>query len=167
MLSVLFVLLLIIIIIFSYLFFAPFYLEINSTIGLYRVRFHHLASAILKIENESLFIETKIMWWKKKIDLFQIKYKVREKPVRKPVKRLKMKISINKIKRILASFKVNKLYLSIDSGDNQLNGLLFPLFYWMSIYTSKSLKINFIDNNIFILEIENSFARMSWAYISS
>ena len=47
-----------------YLFFAPFYLEIDSNIGLYRIRFYGLAWARLKME-ENLSIELNVFGWKK------------------------------------------------------------------------------------------------------
>ena len=69
------------------------------------------------------------------------------------------------VKAIMNSFSVNKCYLSIDSGDVQLNGILYPFFYWLGKRMHKTIEINFLNRNEFILEIENNFARIIKTFI--
>ena len=160
------VFLLILVSISCYLLFAPFYLEINSRIGLCRIRFHRLAMAGFYLQESSLILELKIAGWRKQIDLLA------ERPSHKENLKIKYKkerktISLKKIKAILKSFKVNKLYLNFCFDNMPLNGILYPAFLWLSRRTGKHFEINFWNENEFILEIENNLFRMIRAYIKS
>ncbi len=159
------ILIFIIAIIFSYLLFAPFYFEINSITGLCGIRFHHLASAGLIFTDDSLKIDIRIAGWNKQTYWPAITEGKKEKPVIIKKKKKPLKISFSMVKAILNSFKVNKCYLTIDSGNMQLNGILYPFFYWISKRTHKTIEINFLDKNEIILEIENNFARILKAFI--
>lgn len=163
------VLLISVVFVFIYLFFAPFYLQINTDSNLYQLRFHKIASANLKIGDDVILLDIKILWWYKRIDLFNIKSSPSEKLPNKNVKKEKVKPKImwRKIKAVLRSFKINSCIVSIDTGNVQLNGILFPFVYLFSVYVKKNIRINFINENKIILELENNLARMSWAYISS
>ncbi|MGP8215766.1 MAG: hypothetical protein ACLQQ4_09410 [Bacteroidia bacterium] len=165
---VLAVLLCIILISISYLFFAPFFFEIDSAKKIYRFRFHHLASAYIKMSGNSLALEIKIMGWKKEIDLFAARKTSKAKPVEKKTWRAKRRhIKRSKIKAVIGSFKISKCYVSLCFDDMQLNGILYPVFYLLSFYSRKPIGINFIEENRIVLEIKNNLARMSWAYIRS
>lgn len=157
-----------IIIVFSiaaYLLLAPFYLEIDSKRGLYQIRFHRLASAKFSVANSSLIIDVQVAWWHKRIDLFAIKPRVKkvEAVTTQPEKKAR-KVSVRKMWRVLKSFKVNKCRVAIDFGDMALDGILFPLFYWWGRWSKKDIAINFTGDNEIVLEIENNFTRMLWAY---
>ncbi|MBV8390534.1 MAG: hypothetical protein JO080_12090 [Mucilaginibacter sp.] len=155
--------LLIIAVLLGYLLFAPIYLEINSLNGLCGARLHHLASANLVLVDSSFKINLSIIGWKKQIDLLS-KRKTRKKASRKKKSR---KFRLGLFKVLLKTFKVNQCYLSIDTGDVQLNGLLYPGFYWLNKYTGKSIGINFLGKNEIILQIENNLARLIKAFILS
>lgn len=161
------VLLFIVFLIFIYFLFAPFYLEVNTADGLYRIRFHWLISISLKTNTASPMLELRLMGQKKQIDLFSQKQTSKQKPIIAKQKKRKVKISLKKIAGMLKSFKINKCIIHIDSGDMQINGILYPLFYWISCYSKRDVRVNFLGENKMILEIENNLARMSWAYISS
>ena len=159
-------LVLIVVLFFSYLLFAPFYLEINSNNGMCRVRFHRLASVGIVIKDNSLVIDVSIAGWKRQFDLVDMLTTKREKKkVIRTRKKKPIKISVEKIKAIVKSFKVSKCYVSVDSGNVQLNGMLFPVFYWLGRRAGKTIEINFLDKNIIILEINNNFARIIRAFI--
>jgi hypothetical protein len=162
------ILLLIVLLVFIYLLVAPFYFEINSDSGLCRIRFHFLASARLRVIESSLILDLKIVGWQKHIDLFAVSDK-KKKAVQKKIERRKKKsiMTFRKIWALTKSFRINKCDLSFDSGDMPMNGLLFPLFQWLSILTGKNIRINFWNENKIILEIENNFARIGWAFIKS
>lgn len=162
-------LLLIVVIIFGYLFFAPFYFEINTTSGIYRIRFHRLASISLKIIDNSLMAEIKIAWWTKQFDLSSTGNTADKLPVAKKTVKAKKrsKLSFKKIKAVVKSFKISKCSISIDSGDMQLNGILWPVFYLFKVRSGKDLQINFIGENKIVFEMKNNLARMSWAYMRS
>jgi hypothetical protein len=160
------VLLFIVLCIFSYLFFAPFYFEINSSTDVYRIRFHKLASVSLKLKNNSLFAEIKLAFWTKEFDILEKRSIKKEKPhVNEKKNKTEIKIHWRMIKVLLKSFKVNRFSMSIDVGNMQTNGILYPVLYGISTYTKKNIEINFINKNLIIIEIENSIARMSCSYI--
>lgn len=155
---------------FGYLFFAPFYLEIDSTKGLYRIRVHWLASMSIKSVGDILLIELKLAGFTKQVDVFSAKAEHVRKPAAVSEKKQRKRspaIQWKKVKAVLFSFRINKCRIRFDSGDVQLNGILYPLFYWISSYSGKDVRINFTGENEVVLEIQNSLARMSWAYISS
>ena len=114
-------------------------------------------------------LEIKILGWKKHVTMFtqQAQKATYQKQKNKNKKTSFPEISLKKIKRILGSFKINQCRISIDTGDVQFNAFLFPIFYLLQLKTNKFIQINFIDNIEIQLEIENSLARMSWAYIRS
>jgi len=145
-----------------YLLFAPFYIEINSYSGLCRVRFHKLITARLRIIKSSLILDLKIAWWQKQIDLLASR-----KQKAKLTERRNRNIAPGKMTAILKSFKINKLYLTLCFDNMPLNGILYPLFRWLSIKTGKSMEINFWYENEVVLEIENNFFRIIRAYIKS
>lgn len=166
---VLLVLLFIVIGVFGYLFFAPLYMEINTTKGLYRIRLHWLASISIKPVEDIHVIEMKLAGVTKQINPFAMQISPVQNAVPKKEKKQKKYASIpwKKMKRVLNSFTIKKCRIRFDSGDVQMNGLLYPLFYWIRSYSGKDVRINFTGENEVILEIKNSLARMSWTYISS
>ena len=158
------ILLLILSIVFSYFLFAPFFLEIDSSSGLYGIRFHRLATARLLFTPSSIIIDIRIAGWSKQFDPFEDEHKKdNPRPVKK--KKNRMNFSFNLLMELIRSFKINKCYVTIDSGNMQMNGILYPGFYWLSRQTCKTININFQDKNIFILEIENNFARIIKTFI--
>jgi hypothetical protein len=157
---------LVLLLIFSYLLFAPFYFELDSINHICRVRFHLLASAGLIFTGNTLKIDLKIVGWRKQIDLLAGEQKPKEPGFPKKKKK-RISISFRMAKAVIKSFKVTRCYLSVDSGNMLLNGLLYPGFYWLSIQTNRHIEINFMDENELVLEIENSIARITKAIIFS
>lgn len=154
--------------IFSYFLFAPIYFEINSISGLIEFRFHKLISAKLKLIDASFFIEVKFFAWYKNIEFKKVSTSSGIKPeVKRHRSDLILKRPLNKIKAVLRSFKLNKCLLSLDTGDMKMNGVMFPVFYLLKYICRKNIGINFVGENLLILEIENNLARMGWAYLNS
>lgn len=149
-----------------YVFFAPFYIEINSTKSLYRLRLHYLASISFLVNNDPEKMELKILAWKKELNISSsIKDLESEKRIKQRTKL--PKIFLKKILAVLKTFKINNLKVNLDFGDMQLNGILYPVFYCLGLKINKQLYINFEGKNFISVEIENSLARISWAYITS
>jgi hypothetical protein len=150
----------------SYLLFAPFYLEVNSNTGLLGIRLHRLASVQLKLTRGTIVAKAWVLGWNKEIDL--LKPVTQAKRAKKAVLQAKgkkpFKLQAGKIKAVARSFKVNKCLVNIDTGDMQLNGLLYPVFYWIGRRAGKPITVNFLDKNEVVLEIENNIARMAKAY---
>jgi hypothetical protein len=149
-----------------YLLTAPFYFEINTYQSIYRVRFHNWASARLYTTRESLLMEIRIFWWKTITDLFAAKPKPATKP-RKESPAKKRGFPQKKILAVLKSFKINRCYATIDTGDEALNGILYPLAYGVSRLVHHPVVINFVDDNAVELEVENNLFRILLAYVRS
>jgi hypothetical protein len=160
--------LLIIVILFCYILFAPFYMELNTVNGKLTIKFHRIISADFFITESSLLMNLNVAGWRKKIDLFQ-KKEQKKKIVKKKVKQAsgKQVISFKKLSAIIKSFKVNKFYLSLSFDDMLLNGIAYPLFIYFNTNADKKIEINFINENEIILEVENNFYRIIRAYTKS
>ncbi|MBK7037568.1 MAG: hypothetical protein IPH42_14800 [Bacteroidetes bacterium] len=85
------ILILIVLLILSYLLFAPFVLEIDSNKGLYSIRFHRIISANLALEQETIFIKIKFAWWRKEFNLLE--------PTTKKTKQITQKKHRNKSRK--------------------------------------------------------------------
>jgi len=161
-----------------YLLFAWFYIEIDSPAGLAGIRFGGIAEASIILNETIQVVRIKIAWWKKEYDLSDAEsggaVKRREvnasggRIVRKPKrKRIPVQKLLRKLKGIIQSFKINKCNISVDTGDMPLNAILYPWFYLVKWRTGKNVSINFVGENVIILQAKNSIARMLWAYIKS
>jgi len=128
--------LIIIVSIFIYLLFAPFYLEINTINGLLRLRFHRLIKAQLFLNENSLFLDLKIAGWRKQINLLSQKEQ-KKKSAKRQVGTDPNRFSLRKINAIAKSFKVNKFYLSISFDEMMLNGIFYSLTNFLSFKTNK------------------------------
>jgi hypothetical protein len=155
-----------------YIFLFPFYLEIDTTIDLYRLRFHHFGSFCLRAGNDTILLEMKILNWKKQIDLLSTRQNKQVKTPAVSRKRNQHKTAATtvpwkRIINVLRSFRINRCRIAIDTGNVQINALLYPIFYVIQVKAKKDIQINFLNKNEIILEVENSLARMSWAYLSA
>jgi len=168
---IIYVLLIITVVFFSYIFFAPFYIEINSEKEIYRIKLFGLLSLRVLAINNKLILGLNIIGIRKNIDLFAVVSNSIEKSAKKShdvnlkTTAKKTGISWGKIKAIFLSFKIKKCNVTFDTGDAALNGILFPIFYFASFYSGKNISINFEERNEINLVIKNSFARIVWAYI--
>ncbi len=160
------VLLVIVIVFLAYLFFAPFYIEINSSRSLYRLRLYRIASVSFFVDNDPEKMELGFLIWKRKINFPAASSRTDHKKEIK-IKKRWPNISLRKIIGVIKSFKINVLNATFDFGDMQINGILYPLFYWISFKTKKNILVNFQGNNSIVIEIENSLARIIWAYFNS
>lgn len=154
-----------IIILLCYVLWAPFYLDIESGIGLYRIRFHKLISLHFFVEEDPLLIKLSIIGWKKQIRLSSAITKKKTRKV--TVAKKKIKISAGTWRAVFHSFKVNTFYLSLSFDDMALNGILYSWARWLKIKTGKDIEINFFNKNELKLELENNFFRIIHAYINS
>lgn len=154
----------------AYVFIAPIYVELDSTKHLYQIRFHRLISFSFS-PTDKLLLEVKIMCWKKQIDLLDPVMYENKQPVNLHMPGDKMngknEWKFKKLIRVLQSFKVKACRISFDSYNMQLNGMLFPLFYFAGFYFKKKIQINFTGENYIILQMKNTMARMALAYIRS
>lgn len=147
-----------------YLILAPFYIEVNTHTGMYRLRLQRVASLRI-IADERILIETNILGFKRRsaLTLYQ-----QNKPAHKAKQIRRARVgSAEKLIQVLRSFRITIWHVRIDTGDMQLNGLVYPLFMWLSWYTGQTTQVSFTGRTEVVIQIENSIARMSRAYLKS
>lgn len=152
------------IIILIYLLFAPIYLEINNRKGLFQLRIHKLVNAKLINCSNSIIIELKIGFWKKQIDLLKLKTKSGGIAEVKPTIN-KGTVPLKKILALLKSFKLRTFYVNVDFGNEQLNGILYPLFFYHGYINNRFIRINFLNKNEVVLIVENRLYNMIWSFL--
>ena len=148
-----------------YVLFAPLIIEVNSTTNLYSVRFHRLISVKLIILGNFPKLEIRIAGVKREINLF-VSHATKKTSAHK-VKTHQKNISFGKIRGVMKTFKIKEWKLSIDTGNEALNGFLFPCFLGLSRLSGHPFNINFLYRNEIIFRIENNIARIIRAYIIS
>jgi hypothetical protein len=125
---------------------------------------------MLKLSESSLMMDIRIAGWKKELDLLKRSKKEVKKDtgqVKTVREKKKRKMPLKKMMAVLRSFRVKQCRIVTDTGDMPLNGMLFPAFYGLSIWTGKTFAISFEDQNEIRLEIKNNLGRMLWTYIRS
>ena len=147
-----------------YFLLVPFFIELDSTTDLLRIRIGHWLSAQLVLIDDSPVVRIVIMGWKKDIDplknqVHRTRQKNREKKNGKPVKDI-----YKRMIAVIKSFKVNKCYITFCTDDMALNGLLYPWFRILTWQTGQMILVNFWDEQVVILEVQNTLARIAWAF---
>jgi hypothetical protein len=156
--------------VFIYLLFAPIFIEVNSISNLARIKFHQWLSATLIFNDQTVLLDLWIAGWRKQVDLLATNTRERKsksvmKPDKKKVKTRKRSFPVSLFVAILRSFRIKKFFLTIDTGEVQLNGMLYPFFLYLGRKHNQNMSINFLNDNILILQIENKIARILWATI--
>lgn len=155
-----------------YLLFAPWYLELNTETGIYQVRFHRLARVGIRVVSQQMQVYIQIAWYTKLINNLHSKDnkpKERKNEERKKNtaagKKKWKRVSMQQIKAVARSFQIRTCYVSIDTGEQELNGMLYPVFYIMGTVTKQPIYINFMGENKVVLVIRNTIARILLAFI--
>jgi hypothetical protein len=151
----------------SFLLLAPFYLEIDSEKEKLSLKWSIIFLADIISANDSLLLRLRIFGFTYRIDLFRGKkfQEHKENTTKKYENKSKRNFPLNRFINVIKSFKVKKLNIDVDCGDDPLNGILFPIFYWAKIKFNKNIAINFEGRVKFQLLIKNNAASMLLAYL--
>lgn len=174
MLWLLFIFLVLILGVVSYLLFAPVILEIDSTRGILGVRWRGVAWGRVVFFDESFYVSVRVAWWQRRFPLTG--GDTQDKKKKKPAKREE---GLNRKRRkrrgpkewfqigisVLKTFRVTKCNIDIDTGSASTNGMLYPVVWWLARKADSRLSINFEGRNKVELEIGNSLARMAGTFI--
>ena len=152
---------------FIYLLFAPIFIEINTASSLYRIRFHRLLSASLLFTEESALVGLKVVIWQARFDLLATQKRVSEPATAERERKGSTSIPISTFIALIKSFRIKKFLLTLDTGNMSLNGILFPAFLWVGKRYNQNISINFLNNNMLILQIENKIVRILWAFVKA
>lgn len=169
------VLLTVILSVLCYLLFAPILIEIDSRKGVYGLRFHRMGRAGIAWKQDTVMMQVQVAWWKKEMDLFAMHPRKKSEAAppsgrqtgREHKKMPDFRKIAGRITGVIRSFRIRDCYVSIDTGDMPLNGILYPWFSLLARYSGKAIQINFCNEQVIVLKIENSLARMLRAYLKS
>lgn len=159
--------LILLILVLAYLLFAPIHIQLDSQKGIAEIRFHRLASAILRA-GDSLVLEINIAWWHRCVDILQSGSREKKENVKKvhTGSQKKNKLPVQKLLAIARSFRIHRFIVHINTGDMASNGVLFPLFFWLGCKTRKDISITFNEATHIEIHTSNTLARMIRAYLS-
>ncbi|MDC8003110.1 hypothetical protein POV27_03555 [Aureisphaera galaxeae] len=141
-----------------YLLFIPIILHIDTEANTYYLQLKGLAKANIEgDERDVLRIKLRVPFYTFYFyPLRQKKSKRKEiqadKKKKKHTRKRAMKWSA--IRRVIRTFKVKKLFLDLDTGDNVLNAKLYPVIGLLNL-TRGSFNINFEGRNQFMLRVSN------------
>ncbi|WP_420601112.1 hypothetical protein [Flagellimonas sp.] len=150
-----------------YLLFAPLVLFIDTKDNTYFLKLKGLAKA--SFEPDKLeFIKIKLRIAFMNFDFYPLRKSHHSKKEKVGEKKLikKRNIGIKQITALLKSFKLEKLYLNLDTGDFVLNAKLYPIFHFLD-YRVGRFNINFQGNNRMVLMARNRPINIIKVFINS
>lgn len=154
----------VVLLVLSCLLFAPFYIYIDSVREVYGLRFQRLVSVYF-VTSPSPALDVKIAWWRHSVLLKGGRGTL---PYPAPAGSSRtIPYSLQKVFAVIRSFRVKQCFINIDTGNMQLNGLLYPLLIWLTWRSRKQVQINFTGETEVVVKLQNNLARMAWAWLSS
>lgn len=170
--TVLFVLLGLLLVLIVYLLLAPVIVWIDTLSNEYYVRIPGVVKmAVESHEKELIRLQLRVFFlnfyfyplkWKKKK---KKKDEIKEFKPKKDKKKKKKRMSLGKMVRLMRTFRVQRFYLNIDTGDYALNAKLYPVFYLLN-QTKGHFAVNFEDRNQLSLVIVNRPIRIVKSFIN-
>lgn len=149
---------------------APLALEIDSRHSIYQVSWWYLFRAKALPVNDDLIIDGQILFFRKQWSVLEIlaKRRVQKEKADKinAQKKKRGRFSWRMVKALLGSFKVERLDVSLDTGDVIWNAWLFPLaetLHHALRVRQSGFRINFTGQNYIDLKVTNCAGRMAWA----
>jgi hypothetical protein len=160
---VLLVILLLLLALVLWLLWAPLQLEIDSRQPVARLRWISIGRAAVWYEEE-WWLSFRVFFFQKTLRLASIKAKPKKRPakrMKKPKRRGRM--TLQKMIRLLRSFRVQEWKWALDTGDYPLNARLYPLNFTNRL--RNHLLVNFNNENYLYVSIWNRPWRMLWAFL--
>ncbi len=142
--------------------FTPIVLIIDTTQGVYKVRWKGIASFEMSIQKDEPILQLRIWFWKKDFHLLESLSKSRKPDSEKKTEKRKPRKKRNWRRlglRLVRSFQVRQFAIKLDTDDYVLNSYLYPIFHLLN---SKSLHlgINYQGESSLQLQIENRLIRL-------
>lgn len=178
MMTVLWILLFLIGFILIYILWVPIILEINTRSGWYGLRVGRQFSLRIVIDEiTDPQVEWRYVWWYKRWSILrQLARRSVDKPQKtdskRPAKKKKKKrrkrsaLSFSSIRALLATFKCQRFYLEMDTGDVVRNAWLYPVGTFCQA-KGWPVAINFEGRQTLICQVENRLGRLLWAWLRS
>lgn len=151
---------------------APLAIEINSRQSVYRIGWWYLFRASVLPVEDDLLIDGRILFFRKRWSVMELLAKRREKKERKREKQKEKKQKRGQrfswliAKKVLATTRVERFDVTVDTGDVIWNAIFFPLaetLHYALRMHHPGFRINFVGENHIDLKITNSAGRIAWA----
>jgi hypothetical protein len=139
----------------------PVEVEANSEKAVYRAGIRRLIDFQLLPEREGWKWGLRIGWWKRE---FQLGLLAERKPRRKRKWSLRPATAWKKGRRLLASFRVRRFFINLDTDDFILNAYLYPIFILLN-GENRRLAINFEGQTVVDIFLTNRVWRVLWLLI--
>lgn len=151
---------------------APLVLELDSSRSVYRLDWWYLIRARVTPAADDLFIDGRILFFKKRWSVIELAAKRSEKKEKQASKKKKQqkkrsRLSWNAFKRIMHTFTVHRFDIALDTGDVITNAMLFPIaevLHHSLRVRQGGFHINFVGDNHIDLKISNRAGRVAWAF---
>jgi hypothetical protein len=145
----------------------PVEVEANSEKAVYRAGIMRLIDFRLLPERKGWKWGLRIGWWKREYQLGLLaerKSPKAAKPRRKRKWSLRPATAWKKGRRLLASFRVRRFFINLDTDDFILNAYLYPIFTLLN-GKNRRLAINFQGQTVVDVFLTNRVWRILWLLI--
>lgn len=141
----------------GWLLFVPVFIRASTVQQVYQVTMYPLEVCFC---TNPWRIVVRVWGWEKSFPILPAK--ARKPGASKSKPRARKPFPYRKIRALLASFRVQRFWLKLDTGDYALNGPLYPLLWWVSRWAGPAYRceINFNGEWAFECDIENRVVRM-------
>lgn len=166
-LGMLWIILLLIILLPAWLLLTPLEFKIDTRVPVIMVQWKSIGNATIFYEDEEWWLKVRVLFFSKKWDLVQIIFadrKKRKKIVQSPRKKSGRKsMSFLKFFKILKTFQIVQWEIAYCAKDYTENAYR----YWLNFspLTRGHVRVNFFDENYFVLIIRNKAWRMAYAFL--
>jgi hypothetical protein len=147
--------------------FCPVIIFVNTVNNQYHLMLPGIFKAVVVPSPELFYVRGWIFFIPFKYHPFRGKRKKKkEKPEKKPKKKRPRRIggNVRLLTDAVASFRIRKLRLDLDTDDFMLNAWLVPAF---SLVNSKNIqmRVNFEGNSSLLLELRIHLGSLLWIFI--
>jgi hypothetical protein len=143
---------------------APFIIEADTRVPYVTIRWMGIGKATITYQEEWK-MDLQVFFFSKTIPLpppEKKKTAVRQKK-KKPGKQISFSGAMQKLWRVLKTFRVHRWQLALDTGDYTLNAKLYPVNYLPYCYDH--VHVNFNDENYLYFSISNRPWKLLYAFL--
>ena len=160
------VLLIVVVLLLVLLLVSPLNLYVNTNTRDYYLQFGNLFTARIEPHEEKVVcVHIKLFFFDFYLYPLQYKKKTKKKDSGSKRKGFDRKFFTKaRMRNLLRSFNIKKLWLNIDTGDYIANAKLFPVC-WLLNYTKGTFTVNFEGKNELVLHLQNRPIRILRSFI--
>ncbi len=154
----------------TWILFAPLVLTLDSSTGVYNLRWKGIAKAEIIPLPDDILIQFRVGFWQKQFYPLHYQPKTHKKDKKKAEKPKSQKSkpfrkTFRKIKRVFQSFEVQTFRLNMDTNDYIYNSYLWPICYFLS-QEQRQLTINYNGEFELLFIVKNRLFNILFAYLT-